>query len=98
MQSFGKFLASTTVSMLASGGAIAQTSYYEYGRRRQIRLLAGSRKAALSRNGTGSAMVIPAPGAAWVSAPILPTRKVPVIFLRRDGSVVACPNRYFDKF
>ena len=48
------------------------------GQRRQIRLLAGSRKAALSRNGTGSAMVVPAPVAAWVSAPILPTRKVPV--------------------
>ena len=31
MQSFGKFLASTTISMLASGGAIAQSSYYEYG-------------------------------------------------------------------
>ncbi|MGH6819375.1 MAG: hypothetical protein ACREDU_00760 [Methylocella sp.] len=31
MQSFGKFLASTTISMLTSGGAIAQTSYYEYG-------------------------------------------------------------------
>jgi hypothetical protein len=31
MQSFGKFLASTAISMLASGGAIAQTSYYEYG-------------------------------------------------------------------
>ena len=31
MQSFGKFLASTTISMLASGGAIAQTSYYAYG-------------------------------------------------------------------
>jgi hypothetical protein len=29
MQSFGKFLASTTISMLASGGVIAQTSYYE---------------------------------------------------------------------
>jgi hypothetical protein len=31
MQSFGKVLAITTFSMLASGGAIAQTSYYEYG-------------------------------------------------------------------
>ena len=31
MQSFGKFLAITTISMLASGGAIAQTSYSEYG-------------------------------------------------------------------
>ena len=31
MLSFGKFLASTTILMLASGGAIAQTSYYEYG-------------------------------------------------------------------
>jgi hypothetical protein len=31
MQSFGKFLASTTISMLASGGAIAQSSYDEYG-------------------------------------------------------------------
>jgi len=31
MQSFGKVLAITTISMLASGGAIAQTSYYEYG-------------------------------------------------------------------
>jgi hypothetical protein len=31
MQSFGKFLAITTTSMLASGGAIAQTSYYENG-------------------------------------------------------------------
>jgi hypothetical protein len=43
----------------------------------------------------GSAMVIPAPAAAWVSAPILPTRKVPVIFLRRDGSLVTCSNRIF---
>jgi hypothetical protein len=31
MRSFGKFLAITTISMLASGGAIAQTSYYDYG-------------------------------------------------------------------
>jgi hypothetical protein len=31
MQSLGNFLAITTISMLASGGAIAQTSYYEYG-------------------------------------------------------------------
>jgi hypothetical protein len=31
VNAIGKFLASTTVSMLASGGAIAQTSYYEYG-------------------------------------------------------------------
>jgi hypothetical protein len=31
MQLFGKVLAITTISMLASGGAIAQTSYYEYG-------------------------------------------------------------------
>jgi hypothetical protein len=31
MQSFGKFLASTTISMLASGRAIAQSSYDEYG-------------------------------------------------------------------
>jgi hypothetical protein len=31
MQSFDKVLAITTFSMLASGGAIAQTSYYEYG-------------------------------------------------------------------
>jgi hypothetical protein len=31
MQSVGKFLAITTISMLTSGGAIAQTSYYEYG-------------------------------------------------------------------
>ena len=69
MQSFGKFLASTTISMLASDGAIAQSSYDEYGPR-HIRLQAGSRKAALSRNGTASATVIPAPAAAWVSAPI----------------------------
>ena len=31
MRPFGKVLALTTISMLASGGAIAQTSYYEYG-------------------------------------------------------------------
>jgi hypothetical protein len=31
MQSFGKFLAITTISMFASGAAIAQTSYDEYG-------------------------------------------------------------------
>jgi hypothetical protein len=31
MQSIGKLLASTTISMLASGGAIAQASYDEYG-------------------------------------------------------------------
>jgi hypothetical protein len=31
VQSFGKFLAFTTISMLASGGAIAQTSYSGYG-------------------------------------------------------------------
>jgi hypothetical protein len=31
MQSFGKFLAITTISMLPSGGAVAQTSYSEYG-------------------------------------------------------------------
>jgi hypothetical protein len=31
MHSFGKFLVVTTISMLASGGAIAQTSKYEYG-------------------------------------------------------------------
>ena len=31
MQSFDKALAITTFSMLASGGAIAQASYYEYG-------------------------------------------------------------------
>ena len=53
MQSFDKFLASTTIAMLASGGAIAQIT--NTGRRRQIRLAAAS-----------------------VSAPILPTRKVPV--------------------
>ena len=97
MQSIGKLLASTTISMSLSGGAIAQTSYDEYGRR-QIRLLAGSRKAALSRNGTGSAMVIPGPAAAWVSVPILPARKVPVIFRRQDDSAVAHANRYFDEF
>ncbi len=31
MQSFGKFLAITTISMLPFGGAVAQTSYSEYG-------------------------------------------------------------------
>lgn len=31
MRSFGKFLAITTISMLASSGAIAQTSYSESG-------------------------------------------------------------------
>jgi hypothetical protein len=31
LQSFGKFLAITIISILASGGAIAQTSYHEYG-------------------------------------------------------------------
>jgi hypothetical protein len=31
MQSFGKFLAITTISLLPSGGAVAQTSYSEYG-------------------------------------------------------------------
>jgi hypothetical protein len=31
MQSVGKFLAITTISTLASGAAIAQTSYYGYG-------------------------------------------------------------------
>jgi hypothetical protein len=30
MRSFGKVLAITTISMLASGGAIAQISYYEF--------------------------------------------------------------------
>ena len=30
MQSFGKFLTIATISMLASGSAIAQSSYYEY--------------------------------------------------------------------
>lgn len=31
MRSFGKFLAITTISMLALSGAIAQTSYFKYG-------------------------------------------------------------------
>jgi hypothetical protein len=31
MRSFSKVLAITTISMLASGGAIAQMSYYEFG-------------------------------------------------------------------
>jgi hypothetical protein len=62
---------------------------------RQIHLLAGSRKAVLSKNGTSSAMAIPAPAAAWVSAPIPLTRKVLVIFPRQDSSAAACENRIF---
>jgi len=85
MQVFCKFLATMTISVLASGGAIAQNSNY-YGSCRQIRRKAGSRRAAPSRNGTGTAMIILALAAAWASAPTRLTRKVPVIFHRRAGS------------
>ena len=83
MQSFGKFLAITTISMLASGGAIAQTFYYEYGppppnpppgRIAQGRPVQELDWLRYGYSGTR---------AASVSAPILPTRKVPVIFLAR---------------
>jgi hypothetical protein len=98
MQSFGKFLASTTVSMLASGGAIAQSSYDEYGPPpnpppgwiAQGRPVQEWDRFRYGYSGTRGRM--------GLGAEILPTRKVPVIFLRRDGSVVACPNRYFDEF
>ena len=33
VQPFCKFIATTTISILASGGAIAQTPYYDYGPR-----------------------------------------------------------------
>src|ERR1700724_2707263 len=98
MQSFGKFLTSTTISMLASGGAIAQTSYYEYGPLppnpppgwiAQGRSVQEWDRFRYGYSGTRGRMGLGADPA---------TRKVPVIFLRRDGIVVACQNRYFDEF
>jgi hypothetical protein len=97
MQSFGKFLASTTVSMLASGGAIAQTSYYEYGPPppnpppgwiAQGRSVQEWDRFRYGYSGTCGRMGLGAD----------PAHPEGVIFLRRDGSVVACPNRYFDEF
>jgi len=84
MQVFCKFLATMTISVLASGGAIAQNSNYT-GSCRQIRRKAGSRRRSV-QEWDRTAMIILALAAAWASAPTRLTRKVPVIFHRRAGS------------
>jgi hypothetical protein len=76
MQPFCKFLATTTVSVLASSGAFAQTAYEDYGPlppNPPKSWIAEGRSIQLSRNGIGSAMIILAPAAAWASAPIRPS-------------------------
>ena len=84
MQPFCKFLATTTVSFLASSGAFAQTAYEDYGP-----LPPNPPKSWIAEGRSiqewGSAMIIRAPAAAWASAPIRPIRRVPVIFPRRAG-------------
>jgi hypothetical protein len=94
MQSFGKFLASTTISMLASGGAIAQSSYDEYGPPpnpppgwiAQGRPVQEWDRFRYGYSGTRGRMGLGADPA---------HRKVPVIFRRQDGSVVARANPIF---
>ncbi|MFZ0494882.1 MAG: hypothetical protein WBE80_08810 [Methylocella sp.] len=98
MQSFAKFLASTTISMLASGGAIARTSYYEYGppppnpprgriaQGRPVQELDGFR---YGYSGTRGRMGLGAD-------PAHP--EGPGNFSSPGGRVVACANRYFDEF
>jgi hypothetical protein len=85
MQPFCKFLATTTVSFLASSGAYAQTAYEDYGplppnppkswiaEGRSIREWDRFR---YDYSGTRGRMA---------SAPIRPIRRVPVIFPRRAG-------------
>jgi hypothetical protein len=98
MQLFGKFLA-ITISMLASGGAIAQTSYYGYRPGRQIRLPAGWAQGRPVQELEWLRYGFPAPAAAWVSAPILPIPKISVIFLRQDVLAWQLARiDFFDKF